>query len=253
MTENHVKFTLIAACLSLALIGCSSDESESKAPAEKSTEVTKQQESTPTSAKPSEHDEHAGHDHSQHAYSGPTFEEVEVKDQCEQPTVIEFFAYQCPHCYKLEPEVKKFKDSLEGKVTFKTIPTHLGREQFGVFLLIHDVAERLGVLDQVKPKLFAMLHEQAKPFNSEDDVVQIFVDAGIEKEKAQAAMRDNEKVSQSINSNFQLMQKYKILSVPTVLVNYQYVTDVTKSGGYEGVFKTVNELLEKPADCLTQS
>ncbi len=206
------------------------------------------------SANPQKTDTHDEHDHQGHNHQQPSasalaqgYEEVDVQDSCETPTVIEFFAYQCPHCYKLEEHLQAWKKSKADDVNFIAVPTDLGREQFTVFVVSHYIAERLGVLDQIKPKLFAIIHEQ-KQINN---ILQLFTEAGLNEADVKKAFEDTEKTRQSLVDGFELMKRYKISGVPKVLVNYQYQIDVTTAGGYDKVFDVVDDTLKLSAKCRT--
>ena len=233
---------LTIALLSFVLLACQS-ESETNKP-----NATEEKQAPTATATPKKSDDHAGDDHSGHAHAQtdqPIFSELEVQDQCAQPTVIEFFAYQCPHCYKLEEHAKKWLANKADDVLFISVPTDLGRQEFTQFVAAHYVAERLGVLEQIKPLLFGVIHE-GKQINN---ILEAFVEAGADKAEVEKAFQDVDYIKKRFDEGFELMKRYKVSSVPSVLVNYQYMTDVSKAGGYDKVFNVVDETLAKPAKC----
>ncbi|NVJ61784.1 MAG: thiol:disulfide interchange protein DsbA/DsbL [Gammaproteobacteria bacterium] len=193
--------------------------------------------------------DHEGHAHSQTSADGKPYKEVEPKDSCVKPTVIEFFAYQCPHCYKVESYAAEWKKNNADKVDFITVPTELGREEYVPFVLSHHAAKKLGVLDKVKPILFAVIHEKKKI----ETFFDVFEEAGVSREDAEAAMKDFESLRTAMESNYQLMMRYKVTGVPSFLVNYQYMTDISMAGGYDKVMPTVDEMLKQPNSCSTES
>jgi len=199
-------------------------------------------------------DSHIGHNHSQQSegFSLLTelpYETIESDEACDEPVVIEFFAYQCPHCYTLESHAQSWKETNAGKVKFKAIPTHLGHQEFGSFLIVHHAADRLGLLDAATPALFHRIHEEKQRFNSQDEALAFLVSIGASEEDAKAALEDQENGKAAINEDFRLLSKYKISGVPTILVNHRYKFDVTKAGGYDNVFKVVDETLNLPSNC----
>lgn len=177
------------------------------------------------------------------------YETVESDETCSEPVVIEFFAYQCPHCYKLESYAQAWKEQNAGKVKFQSVPTHLGHQEFGAFLIVHHAAERLGLLKEATPALFKRLHEEKQSFASQDDAAAFLVSIGATEQDAKAALDDQESGKTAINDDFRLLSKYKISGVPTILVNHRYKFDVTKAGGYDNVFKVVEETLKLPSNC----
>ena len=180
------------------------------------------------------------------------FNRIESDETCDTPVVMEFFAYQCPHCFTLESEAKKWKDANQGKVKFVAIPTHLGNEQFGSFLIVHHAAKILGVLDKATPALFKRIHEENKGFSSPDDAINFLVALGASPEKAKSAVESDEQIKTSIDESFRLLAKYKIAGVPTIIVNHKYQFDVTKAGGYDKVFDVVNQTLALDSNCTNQ-
>ena len=176
---------------------------------------------------------------------------IESDQTCEEPIVIEFFAYQCPHCYTLEKQAAVWKKKNQGKINFLAVPTHLGHQEFSSFLIVHQAAKRLGIIDKAMPKMFTRLHEEKKAFASQDDVVAFFHSLGVPEEKARTAILSGKEIQKEIDKNFELLAKYKIASVPTIIVNYRYQFDVTKAGGYNKVFDVVDETLGLPSSCST--
>jgi len=180
------------------------------------------------------------------------YEIVESDETCTEPVVMKFFAYQCPHCYTLEKHTQTWKKENNGKVKFQAVPTHLGNQQFGPFILVHETAKTLGLLDKITPMLFKRLHEEEKLFSSQDEAIDFLVSAGANKESATVAIENEEAIKTAIDSNFRLLAKYKISGVPTILVNHRYKFNVTKAGGYDKVFEVVNQTLKLPSNCGLQ-
>lgn len=177
---------------------------------------------------------------------------IESTETCNEPIVMEFFAYQCPHCYTLEKFAEEWKTKNAGKVKFQAIPTHLGHKEFGAFLIVHQAAKNLNLLDQAIPMLFKRLHEDKKSFSSPEEAVEFLVSVGANKEEAEKTINNDEKIKTGMDENFRLLTQYKIAGVPTILVNHRYQFNVTKAGGYEKVFKVVEETLKLPSNCSSQ-
>lgn len=177
------------------------------------------------------------------------FTRIESDESCDVPVVMEFFAYQCPHCYTLETEAKKWKDLNKGKVKFVAIPTHLGREEYGSFLIVHHASDLLGLLDKATPALFDRIHNQKKGFSSPEEAIDFLVSLGANQEEAKIAIESDEKIKTAIDESFRLLSKYKISGVPTIIVNHKYQFDVTKAGGYDKVFEVVNQTLKLDSNC----
>lgn len=204
--------------------------------------------------------EHKHADGKSHSHShakdpnAPPYRELENPQNCEQPVVVEFFAYQCPHCYNLEPEAEKWRAKNAGKVKFLSIPTHLGRQEFGSLLLVHHAANKMGVLDKVQHALFERVHKEQKLFESPDQAVDFLVKhASVDRTKALEIINDQKSMGDAIQADFSMMAHYKITHVPQIMVNHKYITDITSAGGKEQVFELVDDLLEKEHSCEPKS
>jgi len=226
---------------------------ENKAEAEQQASTTdSQQETAPVQEKDAaeQHNhEHSAHEHSANPLAGIGWQEIEPQFECDKPVVMEFFAYQCPHCYELEPYAQKWHATYQGDAEFIQIPTHLGRQEFGAYLIVHHAAKKLGLIEMATPKLFDRVHKERKLFTSEQDAVDFLVSLGADEKAAREAVMDQEAVNAAVNQDFTYMQKYKITGVPTVIVNHQYKTDVTMAGGYDKVFEQVDKMLALPSKC----
>lgn len=237
--------------LILSLMACQQAEDDSQSPKEQ--EKSKQIESLEAKSTPtSKEHTHETPPTTESDFSPLTelpYETVESDEACSAPVVIEFFAYQCPHCYTLEKFADAWKKNNAGKIQFKAIPTDLGNKSFGSFLIVHHAAEKLGLLESAMPALFERIHKQNKGFSSLEDAVAFLVLLGASEQDAKQAIEDQEAVKEAIEEDFRLLAKYKISGVPTVLVNHRYQFSVTKAGGYEKVFDVVDETLKLPSKC----
>nr|WP_246722842.1 thiol:disulfide interchange protein DsbA/DsbL [Aliikangiella sp. G2MR2-5] len=204
-----------------------------------------------TAAEESQAENHQGHEHAA-APSGERYQKLESDAACEEPVVIEFFAYHCPHCYALEPSAEKWRAKNGGKVKFLSVPTTLGHDQLGSLLLVHHAAKLLGVLEKTQHALFERFHKEKKLFASEDEAAEFLAAQGADKAEALAMLKNQDEMMKSINEDFELLKQYRISSVPQVLINHQYMTNITAAGGHDEVFEVVDETLQLANNCGTK-
>ena len=117
------------------------------------------------------------------------------------------------------------------------------------FLIVHQAADVLGLLDKATPKLFSRIHDEKKSFASQAEAIDFLVSLGANVEDATSALSDEANGKRAIDENFKLLAKYKITGVPTILVNHRYKFSVTQAGGYDKVFEVVDETLALPSNC----
>lgn len=174
---------------------------------------------------------------------------VEPQVECETPVVIEFFAYHCSHCYTLEPAAEEWRKKNAGKVRFLPVPTHLGNKQLSSMLLVHHAAVKLGILEKTQHALFNRFHKERKLFSSPEDAADFLVANGADKTKALEVLNDQAAIVKAIEADFEILKKYKITSVPQVLVNHRYLINISSAGGHKEVFQVVDQALKMEHSC----
>lgn len=140
----------------------------------------------------------------------------------EKPEVLEFFSFYCPHCFKFEPLIKTLKQNLPQEIKIKKNHVNfLGKEMGAKLTHAYAAAELLGIEDTVSTIIFNRLHTQRKAIVSDQDIIDIFVQAGATEAEAKSAM-----VSFPVNGIAAQMKRntesYKIRGVPTLIVNGKY-------------------------------
>jgi len=255
--NRSIKHLSILAISSFLLVACQQEENKTETKtAEKAEQKVEKKPANEevnqsTTVKPLQSSEHDGHNHgtANAVVTGEKYAIVESQEACEKPIVIEFFAYHCPHCNDLEPAAEAWRKKNADKITFRSVPTDLGHRQYGSLLLAHHAAKRLGTLEKTQHALFNRVHNEKKLFGSAEELAQFLADQGADLEKAKVAVADQAALTESIRADFDLLNKYKISSVPQVLVNHKYMTDITIAGGHKEVFDIVDETLKLNNSC----
>jgi len=159
--------------------------------------------------------------------------------------VVEFFWYECPHCYALEPFLKSWLKSKPGYVQFVRVPViwqpiHRSHARF------YYTLEALGRQDLVA-KAFETIAQQHNVLfgDSEEQTFKLqqkfATDSGVSADDFAKAYN-----SFTVNSNLQradeLTQRYRVEGVPFIIVNGRYTTDVSKAGGEARLIELINDL-----------
>ena len=159
--------------------------------------------------------------------------------------VMEVFAYSCPHCYSLEPLVKKWREKLPGDVEFVRSPHSLGVKQNEPRNRAFYAARMLNVLDRFHPALFDAVHKERKPMASPAELRALFVQStGIKGEEFDAAIG-----SFAVDAGFRRgetsVQNLGITSVPTMVVDGKYFVSPNMSKGLDGMLKVTDHLIQQ--------
>jgi thiol:disulfide interchange protein DsbA len=166
-----------------------------------------------------------------------------------QVEVLEFFWYACPHCYALEPTVLAWLKSKPAYVTFTRVPVEWNEGHRSLAHLFYAL-EAMGKLNDLHSEIFKEIQVNGDPLIGPDpnnaaaaERIQLsfikkmgLADADFEK-----AYQDTS-VQTAMQQADQLVQRYRISSVPMFVINGKYVTDVTMAGGPEKLMSMLNDL-----------
>ncbi|HEY0938817.1 MAG TPA: thiol:disulfide interchange protein DsbA/DsbL [Steroidobacter sp.] len=155
--------------------------------------------------------------------------------------VVEVFWYGCGHCFTLDPAVESWRS--KGKpayVEFVRVPA-MWNEATRMHARLFYTAELLGKLDQLHTLIFRELHVNGNQLNSVDKIAAFFQQHGVSKEEFTKAFSSFAVESKLQRADF-LNKRYRIQSVPTVVVNGKYSTDVGTAGGESQLFALMDEL-----------
>lgn len=179
---------------------------------------------------------------------------LDINSQCKEPSVKEFFAYQCPHCLQLERYLYQWKTSNETiKQAFEAIPTDLGKRDMGSYIYVHNAAKKLGILPKAQALMFKRYHEDKQTFKSKNEALEFLVAVGAKKEEAIKALDDSGYINDQNQNYMALLKRYKISSVPTIVVNDRYYIDVKSAGGFDKVTKVIEETMKLTEHCQQET
>ena len=153
--------------------------------------------------------------------------------------VLEFFSYRCPHCYRLEPVVKEWRQRQPDTVIFTQIPVHAGyAPNYELAARAFYTAQNLGVADKLHSALFEAM-QQGK-LDTEAELAEFFGQQGVTAADFQKTYSSFQTETQ-LRRAAELAQRYGVRGVPAVIVNGQYDIRSPK------MFEVVDFLLAKPA------
>lgn len=169
----------------------------------------------------------------------------------EQPTtaapgqveVVELFWYGCPHCYRLEPYVKRWLKKKPANVKFVRIPG-MFQPSWEIGGRAYYTAEILGVVDKVHEPMFEAIHEQKRRMNTEAEIMALFKQHGVSEKDFKRVFRSFA-VETKLRRARDMGNRYGARGVPTIIVNGKYRTGAQEAGGNSRVFQVVNHLVQQ--------
>ncbi|HEY6641667.1 DsbA family protein [Povalibacter sp.] len=155
--------------------------------------------------------------------------------------VVEVFWYGCGHCFALDPAIESWRG--KGKaayVDFVRVPA-MWNEMTRMHARVYYTAELLGKLEELHAPIFRAINVEGNQLNTVDKITAFFRKHGVSADEFQNAFSSFSVESKLQRADF-LNRRYRIESVPTLLVNGKYKTDVGMAGGEPQLFTLIGEL-----------
>jgi len=162
--------------------------------------------------------------------------------------VAEVFWYGCPHCFSFDPFVSRWAEELPDKVSFVRVPV-MWNPTNEIHARVFYTAEALGKLDEMHEAIFEAFHEDQRTLTREADIRALFADYGVSEEDFERNFRSFG-VESKLKRAKKLTQRYRIRSVPVLVVNGKYVTDGPQVRSFEDMLGVAEELVERERSSL---
>lgn len=159
----------------------------------------------------------------------------------DQVEVVEVFWYGCGHCFALDPGIEAWR--AQGKpsyVQFLRVPA-MWNDATRMHARVFYTAELLGKLEQLHTSIFREIHTKGNTLNTVDKIATFFKENGVSSDEFQKAFSSFAVESKLQRADF-LNRRYKIESVPSMVVNGKYKTAVSDAGGEQPLFALIGEL-----------
>jgi len=158
----------------------------------------------------------------------------------DQVEVAEVFWYGCPHCFAFEPYVEAWQRGAAEYVSFVRIPA-VWNTTLQLHARMFYTAEALGKGAEMHAPIFQAIHVNGNYLDSEAKLVEFFARFGVSQSEFASAFN-----SFTVNTKMQraeeLNQRYRIQSVPSIVINGKYTTNATMAGSYDRLIELINVL-----------
>jgi thiol:disulfide interchange protein DsbA len=163
----------------------------------------------------------------------------------EKVEVLEMFWYGCPHCYGLEPYLQSWEPKKAAYIEFTRVPATWGP--------VHQLHARLyyTLMALKRPDLHMVAFREVQVAGNpligrdvpESERIQLdFVKRhGIKEADFKKAYHSDE-VTEQIREADELLRRYRIDSVPFMVINGKYMGDAGSAGGHSQLISLVNDL-----------
>ena len=160
-----------------------------------------------------------------------------------QIEVLEIFWYGCPHCYALEPYLKKWLKNKPEFVEFVRLPAVLNQSwTFDARVFYTFVA--LGLIDELHEAYFDAIHKDRRRMKNVEQVAAWAQEQGINPQLILDTFNSFGVDSMLANAT-QMSGRYEADGVPTIIIDGKYRTTVSLAGGHNEIIDLINYLAQR--------
>ncbi len=172
----------------------------------------------------------------------PTAEKLATSDDT-VVEIVEMFSYTCPHCFRLEPAIDEWKQTLPENVKFVKVPA-IFRDSWLELAKVYYAAEATGDLELLHPRLFNAIHVEKRRLNTEEQLLDFVEEQGVERASF-AKMMNSFSVQSKVKKALVMSQTSGITGVPSFIVDGEYRTDASSAGSAEELFEVIDQLTQQ--------
>lgn len=157
--------------------------------------------------------------------------------------VIEFFWYNCSHCYEFEPTLSTWLKTAPQGTAFKRVPV-VYRDDFIPQARAYYAFEALGKQEELHKKMFTAIHSEKKPLNTAEQIANWVATQGVDKDTFMKAY-SSFSVQSKANRAKQLTDAFEIDGTPTLAIAGKYLTSASISGtqNHAGSLHVVDQII----------
>lgn len=171
---------------------------------------------------------------------------VIAEKPADEPVVMEFFSYGCPHCYTFQPFMDQLKTSLGDKAEIQYVPVDFGGGYWTATQELYLVLETLGRLDELNLKAFEYIHGERKMIANSASAQAFAERHGISADEYRKAAKSFATHVKKKRYD-QLTKRHQISGTPTIIVNGKYRVELPALKGGPAEFTAlVEHLLQNP-------
>jgi thiol:disulfide interchange protein DsbA len=159
--------------------------------------------------------------------------------------VLEVLWLGCPRCYALEPDVKAWLKSKPAYIEFARVPVIWGPVQRAHARLFYTL-KALGRPDLID-KAFDTVQQQHNPLIGSTDEESLKMEQAWATQQGVSApdfanAYNSAAVSADLARAEELTQRYRVKSVPLMIINGKYTTEIGQAGNAANLFQLTNDL-----------
>ncbi len=177
--------------------------------------------------------------------AGKDYIELDKRAPVEAPAgrveVIEFFWYNCPHCYAFEPLLEPWAKKLPPYVTFRRVPV-VFQKSFEPQQRLYYTLEAMGKVDEYQPRVFDAIHKGRQNLGTDEAILAWAEKNGLDKAKFTELFKSFS-VATKLQRAKQLQEAYQVAGVPALGIAGRYYVDGDTAGSMERALQVTDYLV----------
>ena len=156
--------------------------------------------------------------------------------------VAEIFMFGCPGCFGFEPSIHAWLEQKADYINFVRVPAQWSSHpESPMHARAYYTAEALGKLGEFEQDFFDEVHRKGNLLDTEEKLVAFFAAHGVD-EAAFKSTFNSFAVNAKLKRAEELVQRYRVQSTPSVVVNGKYLTVGRMAGSVEAWFAIIEDL-----------
>ena len=156
--------------------------------------------------------------------------------------VAEIFMFGCPGCFAFEPYIQAWLESKPDYINFVRVPAQWsGHPESPIHARAYYTAEALGKLGEFEEDFFNEVHKNRNLLDTEAKLAAFFAAHGVD-EAAFKSTFNSFAVNAKLKRADELVERYRVQSTPSVIINGKYQTVGRMAGTVEAWFAIIDDL-----------
>ena len=161
----------------------------------------------------------------------------------EKVEIMEFFSYGCVHCYNFDDDLSAWVEAREDKITFLRSPA-ISNEAWRILGRAYYTLEELDLLGSLHSQMFYEIHEARRNITSAEQLSNLLLKEDSARQQFLEVFKSVE-VTQKVNRADELARRFKVATVPNIIVNGKYLVQAGNGIGLTRMLDVMDHLIEK--------
>jgi thiol:disulfide interchange protein DsbA len=160
-------------------------------------------------------------------------------------TVIEFFSYGCPACFRFNPTLEKWLKDKPAIVNFERVPV-VFESDWHLYARAYYVAKINKIQAEVSPALFSAIQTEHVDLGTPERMAEFFQKNFKIKKDVFMNTYESPVVDAQLANDQKIMNDFMVFQVPGIVIDGKYKVDPSLAGNNpQHLVDTINYLIEK--------